>query len=96
MYIQPRASKNEIVGMHGDALKIRLTAPPVDGAANTMCLKYLAKRLSVPQSRLEILSGHTSRIKHVLFKNEYDRAEAEDFNRLKLQVETSLLPKESA
>jgi uncharacterized protein (TIGR00251 family) len=90
VYVQPKASKNEIKGMHGDALKIRLTAPPVDGAANKMCLKYLAKCLSVPQSRLEILSGHSSRSKHVLFKNENDKDTGSDFNNLKHKIEALL------
>lgn len=96
MYIQPRASKNEIAGMHGDALKIRLTAPPVGGAANKMCLKYMAKCLSVPVSRLEILSGQTSRTKHVLLKNEHDKAAAGSFSRMKQHIEASLVPKETA
>jgi len=93
VYIQPKASKNEISGMHGDALKIRLTAPPVDGAANKMCLKYLAKRLSMPMSRLEIISGHSSRTKHVLIKNEQDRAETGDLKQLKHNLEVLLLIK---
>ena len=93
VYVQPKASKNEITGMHGDAIKIRLTAPPVDGAANKMCLKYLAKCMSVPASRLDILSGHSSRTKHVLLKNEQDATETDDFKQLKHQIEVSLLPK---
>jgi len=93
VYVQPKASKNEITGMHGDAIKIRLTAPPVDGAANKMCLKYLAKCLSVPASRLDILSGQTSRTKHVLLKNEQDAAGTDDFKQLKHQIEVLLLPK---
>jgi len=96
VYVQPKASKNEITGMHGDAIKIRLTAPPVDGAANKMCLKYLAKCLSVPAFRLEIISGQTSRTKHVLLKNEHEKDVAVDFKQLKHQIEASLLPKETA
>lgn len=63
--IQPRASKNAIVGEHGGALKIRLTAPPVDGAANKMCLKFLAKWLGLPKSSLTIVAGETSRNKRI-------------------------------
>ena len=55
-----------ITGLHGDALKIKLKAPPVDGAANKMCIQYLAKCLKVPKSALEIISGHTSRSKLIL------------------------------
>lgn len=63
--IQPRASKNEIVQMESGGLKIRLTAPPVDGAANEALVKFLAHTLSVPRSHVEIVSGHTSREKVV-------------------------------
>lgn len=63
--IQPRASKNEIVTMVSGGLKIRLTAPPVDGAANEALVKFLADSLSIPKSHIEIVSGHTSRDKVV-------------------------------
>ena len=63
--IQPRASKNDIVFMEDGKLKIRLTAPPVDGAANESLVKFLADILSVTKSQVEILSGHTSREKIV-------------------------------
>ena len=63
--IQPRASKNEIVTMESGGLKIRLTAPPVDGAANEALVKFLADTLSIPKSHVEIVSGHTSREKIV-------------------------------
>jgi uncharacterized protein len=63
--IQPRASKNGIVTMEGGGLKIRLTAPPVDGAANEALVKFLADTLSIPKSHVEIVSGHTSREKIV-------------------------------
>lgn len=68
VYIQPRSARNMITGLHGDALKIKLTAPPVAGAANKMCVEYLAKCLKVPKSTLEILSGQTGRTKRVLFR----------------------------
>ena len=66
VYVQPRASKNSIAGLHDQSLKIRLTAPPVDGAANKMCLQFLAKQLKVPKSALQIESGHSSRHKTIL------------------------------
>ena len=78
VFIQPRASKNMVAGIYGDAIKIKLTAPPVNGAANRMCIKYLANILKVPQSKIEIISGHTSRTKHLLVKyknNKYSEAE---------------------
>ncbi|HUI68354.1 MAG TPA: DUF167 domain-containing protein [Nitrospirota bacterium] len=63
--IQPRASKNEITWMENGELKIRLTAPPVDGAANEALIRFLADTLSVTMSQVEIVSGRTSRDKIV-------------------------------
>lgn len=63
IYASPRASKNVIVGCHQGALKIKLTAPPVDGAANKQCIRILAKALAVPNSAITIVSGHNSRRK---------------------------------
>ncbi len=64
--IVPRASKNAIQGKHGDALKIRLCAPPVDGAANSALVEFLSDALSLPRARVQLLSGATSRNKRVL------------------------------
>jgi uncharacterized protein (TIGR00251 family) len=64
--IIPRAAKNSIQGPHGDALKVRLCAPPVDGAANTALIKFLSDTLSIPRARIQLLSGQTSRSKRVL------------------------------
>ncbi len=63
--IQPRASKNGIVLMEDGGLKIRLTAPPVDGAANEALVRFLADTLSVPKAQVGILSGHTAKNKIV-------------------------------
>ena len=62
----PRASKNAIQGEHGDALKIRLCAPPVDGAANAALVEFLAETFDLPRARVQLLSGTTSRNKRVL------------------------------
>lgn len=72
IFVQPKASKNQIVGLHDDALKIKLTAPPVDGAANKMCIKFLAKHLNVSKSEMDIASGHSSRKKQILIHCEND------------------------
>lgn len=61
--VQPRASKNRIAGMLGDALKVTLTAPPVDGAANAACIEYFSSIMNLPKNRLEIISGQTGRTK---------------------------------
>lgn len=63
--IQPRASKNGVSRMQVGSLKIRLTAPPVDGAANEALVRFLSDSLSVGRSQVEIVSGHTSREKRV-------------------------------
>lgn len=68
VFVQPKASKNSIAGEHDRALKIRLTAPPVGGAANKMAVKFLAKQLNRAKSDLEIISGHTSRTKFILIR----------------------------
>jgi hypothetical protein len=65
LHIQPRASKSEVCGVQGDALKIRLTSPPVDGAANKLCREFLADLFHVPKSAVDIVSGETSRHKRV-------------------------------
>lgn len=68
IFAQPRSAKNAVAGIHGDALKIKLTAPPVDGAANEMCIKYLSKCLGVSKSSLEIMTGQTGRTKQILVR----------------------------
>jgi uncharacterized protein (TIGR00251 family) len=65
VYIQPRASKTAIVGHHQNALKIKLTAPPVGGAANKQCIQILAKALNLPKSAIRIITGQTSRRKQI-------------------------------
>jgi uncharacterized protein (TIGR00251 family) len=62
----PRASKNEIQGVHGDALKVRLQAPPVEGKANQALIRFLSDALDIPRAQLSIASGETGRNKAVL------------------------------
>ena len=64
--IVPRAAKNAIQGELGDALKIRLCAPPVDGAANAALIEFLSDAFSLPRARVQLLAGATSRNKRVL------------------------------
>ncbi len=66
VYVQPRSARNAIVGPHADSLKVKLTAPPVEGAANKMCVDFFAKILKLPKSSVEIVSGHTGRAKGVM------------------------------
>ncbi len=65
VYIQPRASKNHICGIHGEELKIRITSPPVDGAANKLCREFVADLFEVANSSVEIISGESSRHKRL-------------------------------
>lgn len=63
VYLQPRASKNEIVGLYREGIKITVTAPPVDEKANKALIQLLAKTLKIPPTRIEILKGYHSREK---------------------------------
>jgi len=63
--VQPRSSKDEIVGVQDDALKIKVTAPPIKGAANKSCLKILAKELKVSKSQIKIVGGEFSKVKMI-------------------------------
>ncbi|MDT3737455.1 MAG: DUF167 family protein [Denitratisoma sp.] len=65
LHIQPGAKKTEIAGLHGEALKIRLAAPPVDGKANTALIAFLAKQLGVPKAQVELIGGAASREKRL-------------------------------
>lgn len=69
LFVQPRASKNQVVGLQGDELKVRLTSPPVDGAANKLCVQYFSKLFKIPKSNIEIVAGETSRHKRLLFRD---------------------------
>jgi uncharacterized protein len=76
--VQPRAARSEIVGLHGEALKVRLSAPPVDGAANVALVELLAEALGVPRRCVRVVSGATSRGKVV----EVDGVNVENILRL--------------
>ncbi len=63
LHIQPGAKKTEFSGLHGEALKIRLAAPPVDGKANEALIRFIADRLNLPKSAVNLKSGQISRHK---------------------------------
>ncbi len=65
VHVQPRASRNEVCGVQGEELKLRLTAPPVDDAANRLCVEVLAKLLGVAKSQVAIIAGAKSRHKTI-------------------------------
>ncbi len=66
LHVQPRAAQSQIAGLQGEALKLRLSAPPVDGKANRAVLAFLADLFSLPKSALRLKSGQQSRQKTVL------------------------------
>ena len=64
--VQPRSSRNQLVGLQGDALKIKLTSPPVEGAANKACCDYLAKLFGIAKGAVRLVAGGKSRQKRIL------------------------------
>ena len=66
LHIQPGAKKSEVVGLHGDALKVRVASPPVDGKANEALLAFIADQLGLPKRAVQLVKGDTSRAKTVL------------------------------
>ncbi len=66
VHVQPRAGRSEVVGVHGDALRVRIAAPPVEGEANQELRRLLGKRLGLPPSSIEVLRGEQSRSKRLL------------------------------
>ncbi len=66
IHAQPNAKRTECVGLHGDALKIRIASPPIDGAANEALCRFLSEHLAVPMSQVILRAGHGARRKRVL------------------------------
>ncbi|WP_315900072.1 DUF167 family protein YggU [Ferrimonas balearica] len=65
LYIQPKASRDQLVGLHGDEFKVAITAPPVDGKANAHLVKFLAKQFRVAKGQVTILKGELGRHKQL-------------------------------
>ena len=63
VHLQPKSSKNEVVGPYRDGIKVKVTAPPTEGKANKALIKFLAKEFQISASSIEILKGHNSREK---------------------------------
>lgn len=81
--VQPRAAKNEIHGVMADALRIRLTSPPVDGEANAACAAFLGSFFGIAKSKVTIVGGHAARIKTIKLDG---ISKAQLFDRLKKVV----------
>lgn len=65
LHVQPRAARTELAGAFGNALKVRLKSPPVDGAANEELVRFLAELLHLPRGSVELTAGHSARSKTV-------------------------------
>ena len=83
IFLQPRASRNQVLGWHDGELKIAVTSPPVEGAANKHIIEYIAKILDMPKSKISILHGEKSRHKLLMI--------AGDDNAVMKRIEQSLL-----
>ena len=74
IHASPRAARNQIQGLHGDALKVRLQAPPVDGKANETLVEYIAEVLDIPRRQIALISGETNRHKRLAVRGISARA----------------------
>ena len=77
LHVQPGAARTEVAGLHGDALRVRLAAPPVDGKANAELVRFLSGVFDVPQRRVTLVRGETSRRKVVRIDAPARRPDAE-------------------
>lgn len=68
LHIQPQARKNEIIGLYNDKLKVKISAPPIDGKANQFLIEFLAEVLNVSKSSIRLLKGESSRQKQFLIR----------------------------
>jgi hypothetical protein len=80
LHIQPGAARTELAGMHGDAWKVRVAAPPVEGAANEALRSFLAKRFGIAKRAVVLVAGAQSRHKRVLLKGVSSRRVREVFS----------------
>ncbi len=77
IHVQPKASRTRVAGLHGDALKLCITSPPVDGKANAAVIEFFAKLFKIPKAAVTIASGETSRDKRIILAGiSADQAEA--------------------
>jgi uncharacterized protein (TIGR00251 family) len=88
IYVQPRASKNQICDILGEELKIRLTSPPVDGAANKLCREFVADFFDIPRSSVEIISGEMSRHKRIRILGNYPEQFSNGISKLQKALNT--------
>lgn len=75
MFIQPNAKNNEVVGLHGDSIKIKIKAPPVDGEANLALIRFLSQQLGIPQKNFTLLHGQTGKNKLIEIESSFTEKE---------------------
>jgi uncharacterized protein (TIGR00251 family) len=90
--VRPRSSKNVITGLQGDALKVKLTAPPVEGAANKALIGFLAKSLDIPKARLTITSGQSSKTKQILVAFYGSQDKKKELNQIRKKIQNFISP----
>jgi len=73
VYLQPKSSKNEIVGPYRDAIKVKVTSPPVEGKANEALIRFLAEEFRISPSSIKIIKGHHSREKTLRISGDVDQ-----------------------
>ncbi len=83
--VQPRSSRNQLVGLQGDLLKVKLCSPPVEGAANKSCCEFLAKLFGISKGCVTLIAGDKARQKRVLLRN-IDLAGVESILHVKLST----------
>jgi uncharacterized protein len=87
IHLQPRAARDRVVGLHGEALKVTLTAPPVENAANAALLTFLAALLQVPRTSVSVVFGAKSREKRVLVSTTKPQHVAQRLKTILLRVD---------
>ena len=87
VHLQPRAARDRVAGLHGEALKVTLTAPPVANAANAALLAFLAGLLEVPRASISLVSGEKSREKRILVNTPNPQQVAQRLERTLLRVD---------
>lgn len=75
VFIQPNAKNNEVVGLHGDSIKIKIKAPPVDGEANLALIRFLSQQLGIPQKNFTLLHGQKGKNKLIEIESSFTEKE---------------------
>jgi uncharacterized protein (TIGR00251 family) len=73
VYLQPKSSKNEVAGPYRDGIKVKVTAPPVEGKANESLIRFLARECGIPPSSIEMIKGHHAREKILKISGNVDQ-----------------------